>query len=52
MPSVPMVATVVVTLVQVPPVVASVSKVDDPSHKAKAPDMAAGCVFTVITVVA
>ena len=51
-PSVPTVATVVVTLLQVPPAVTSVSKVDAPSHKEKVPLIAAGWVFTVTITVA
>ena len=47
-----MVATVVVTLLHVPPAVASVSKADDPSHKENVPDMVPGWVFTVTIVVA
>ena len=51
-PSVPMVATDVVVLLHMPPPVASVSNVTDPSHKEKLPSMAVGCVFTVTVVVA
>ena len=38
-------------LLQVPPDVASVSSVVEPSHKEKVPDIAAGCVTTVTIVV-
>ena len=51
-PSVPIVATLVVPLLHVPPAVASVSNVDAPSHNENVPEMAAGCVFTVTTTVA
>ena len=51
-PSVPTVATVVVVLVHPPPEVASVSAVVAPSHTLAVPVMAAGCTFTVTTVVA
>ena len=51
-PSVPIVATEVAVLLQMPPLVASVSNVADPSHKEKLPSIAVGCVFTVTVAVA
>ena len=51
-PSVPMVATDVAVLLHMPPLVASVSNVADPSHNEKVPSIAVGWVFTVTVVVA
>ena len=51
-PSVPIPATPLTVLLHVPPPTASVSKVEDPSHKEKLPSIALGCVATVTTVVA
>ena len=48
----PMVPTVVLTLVHVPPPVPSVSVVPDRSQMLKAPLIAPGCVFTVTTALA
>ena len=54
-PSVPTVATEVLLLLHPPPVVASVSDIPEPSHMLAEPPpvivIAAGCVFTVTTVV-
>jgi hypothetical protein len=52
MPVLPTVATTVVPLLQVPPVVALVSVVVAPAHTLVAPDIVAGIVLTVTTVVA
>ena len=48
-PSVPIPATDVFVLLHVPPVVASESNVVKPWHTLSAPEIAAGCVFTVTT---
>jgi hypothetical protein len=47
-----MVASAVLLLLQIPPVVASASVVVDPAHTVVAPVTAAGCGFTVIGKVA
>ncbi len=45
-------ATVSVVLLHVPPVVALVSVVEVPVHKASVPPITAGSAFTVVTLVA
>jgi hypothetical protein len=47
----PAVATVVILLVQVPPVVASVNVIVEPVHTAAVPNMGPGAEFTVTTAV-